>query len=227
MPGYVMSAAEVTFWQDQAALLDPDAHVLVIGANQSVTVPGGEHWYLRSGWYIQATGGGTHFFQRHAQADEALILPAGRTLTTHASIAISLMYLCKPSLVVGSDARYASDPRALYFERMIRLGNLAQSTIGVVETGAGTPTAAFPNDFTDGLVVHVSTHGVAWSGLLVNGTTAVPPLQDEISDADPVRMANPVMFPFKRTTFPNIQAYGANAVDGRATITYVKLPADW
>lgn len=227
MPGYVMSADEVTFWQDQAALLDPNAHTLVIGAAQSVTVPGGEHWYLRSGWYIQATGGGAHFFQRHAQADEALILPTGRTLTTHATNPLSLMYLCKPALVTGSDARYMSDPRALFFNRMIRLGSLTQYTIGVVETGTGQPTAAFPADFTDGLVVHVSTHDVAWTGLLINGTTAVPPLQDEISDAAPVRMANPVLFPFKRATLPSIQAYGASAPQGRATVTYVKLPGDW
>ena len=66
MPGYSMSADEVTYWQDLAALLDPDAYELVVGANVSRTVTTGETWYLLWGWFLQATGGGEHFFQRHA-----------------------------------------------------------------------------------------------------------------------------------------------------------------
>lgn len=227
MPGYTLSADEVTFWQDMAALLDPDAYEFVIGAAQSRTVTAGEHWYLLGAWYLQATGGGSHFFQRHGNVAEPLILPEGRTLTTHATTAGSHMYLCKPSLVIGGDNRYSTDPRGLFFDRLMRLGELTQYTIGGVSTDNGNVLTAFPTDFTDGLVVHVSTHDVAWLGLSYTDDTSVLPMQDEISDTNRVRFANAQMLPFKRTTFPKVQMRGATQSEGRATMTYVKLPADW
>ena len=227
MPGYSMSADEVTYWQDLAALLDPDAYELVVGANVSRTVTTGETWYLLWGWFLQATGGGEHFFQRHANVYEALPLTAGRVLTTHATNAGSTMYLCKPSLVVSGDSRYTDDPRALFFDRLRRVGELTHYQVGGTSTNNANVAVAFPTDFTPGLVIHQSVHDVAWLGLKnVAGTTVVA-TQDEISDTDRARFANTTFLPFLRTTFDRIELRGASQSEGRATMTYVKLPGDW
>lgn len=227
-PGYTMGADEFAHWQDQAALLDPDAYEWVVGTSQARTVPAGQTYYLASGWYLQAGGGGQHFFQRHPDHRTALPVPAGRTLTTHASIAGSCMYLCKPALVTGSDARYTDDPRGLYFERIRRLASeLEHFEIGGTSTNNGSVNVAFPTDFTDGMLVHVSHHDVSWIGLRDAVSGSVPPTLDEISDTDRIRFAEPVVYPFKRTTFSGISLRGATQSEGRASITYVKLPGDW
>jgi len=225
--GYTMSADEVAYWQDLAALLDPDAYELVIGANVSRTVTAGETWYLLWGWFLQATGGGEHFFQRHANIYEALPLPEGRVLTTHATTAGSTMYLCKPSLVTGGDSRYTADPRALFFDRVRRIGELTHYTIGGTSTNNAVVAATFPADFTNGLVIHQSVHDVAWLGLSDGAETTVVATQDEISDTDRARFANTTLLPFVRATFTKIRLRGASQSEGRATMTYIKLPGDW
>lgn len=228
--GYTMTADEVRFWQEQAALLDPDAYAIVSGANQSLTVASGEHYYVVSAWYIQATAG--HWFQRHANVNEALILPEGRVLTTHASDALSFIYYCRPSLVVddAGDDRYndyQNDPRALYFERMMRLGELTQYTIGAVQTGSSFTETTFPTDFDDALAVHVSSHDVSWSAIIHTSGIFAMPMQDEISDSDRTRFASAQLAPFKRTVWPKWKVNGASQSEGRGVLTYVKLPSDW
>jgi hypothetical protein len=224
---YTMTEDEVAYWQDQAALLDPDAYEYVQGINLTRTVTAGQNWYLVSGWYLTASGGGLHFFHRERGVFDPLPLPAGRAVTTHASFVGSAMYLCKPALVIPGDSRYTSDPRGLYFERKRRIATeLTQYTIGTTITGSGQTTTAFPTDFTDGLVIHVATHDLAWV-ILKFDNDGGPILQPEISDIDPVRFANTVVMPFKRTTFANILAQGANEAQGRASIVYLKLPGDW
>lgn len=231
MPGYTMSANEVAWWQDQAALLDPDAYELVVGTNLTNTVPAGQHWYVMWAWKTAVTGGGTWRFHRHGRAEEPLIIPENTALVT-SGVTNSLFYLCKPASVVAnvSDNRYAdyqSDPRALYFERIMRLGTLAQYTIGVTITNSTGVDATFPTDFDDALMMHSSTHDLAWLGLEAAGTNAVITGQDEISDADRVRFANSTIMPFKRTTWTKIRGQGATQSEGTGTITYVKLPTDW
>lgn len=231
--GYTMSADELSFWQDMAALLDPDAYEMVVGSNVSRTVSGGETWYLVSAWYLQGPSGAAEF-HRHGDVHEALPLTAGTTLTTWTagttygpSGATANMYLCKPSLVTGGDARYTDDPRALYFDRIRRVGELTNYTIGGTDTG-NTPTyTAFPTDFTNGLVVHVSAHDIAWIDLSYTGDTTGLTIHDEISDSDRLRFATRCLVPFVRTTFPKIGFRGANQTEGNGTIRYLKLPGDW
>lgn len=226
VPEETMSAQETEFWQDQAALLDPDAYALVIGSSQTLTVAAGEHYYVLWAWFVQATGGGTSYFHRRGKVDEPMILPEGRALTTSATDSNSLIYYCRPSLVTGSGA-YQTDPRGLYFERIMRLGELEQFTIGVVITNNAVVTATFPTDFTDGLMIHTSTHDLAWLGLQHSAGSAVITGQDEISDTDRVRFAHTTILPFTRTLWPKIAGRGASQSEGRGTITYVKLPGDW
>ena len=226
MPGYSMSADEVTFWQDMAALLDPDAYEWVIssGTPTSRTVTSGEHWYLVSGWALYKLGGTTPLWY-HRQADvtsQPLILPEGMVIST-SNISGSSMYLCKPSLVTGGDSRYSSDPRALYFERLGLLGSLTQYQVGGVRTDNGISTAAFANDFTDGCVVHVSQHDVAWIALFNTGAAGALAILNEISDTDRNRFAETVLMPFKRTVHDSVEWRGASQSEGATLANYVKL----
>lgn len=219
-----MTPDEVSYWQDQAALLDPDAYEFVIGTSQSRTVPGGENWYAVTGWFVQATGGGLSWFARPTHVRNARPLSEGTTIVTSATEANSSMYLCKPALVTGSDARYSSDPRGLYFERLRKIAStLTQYQIGGVDTGTSGTTVAFPSDFTDGLLIHCAQQDIAWMTLLETGGAGAFGGLNEISDTDPVRFAEPNLVPFKRTTVPNVHVRGAGLAGGRGTFTYLKL----
>jgi hypothetical protein len=227
VPDMPLSASETEFWQDQSALLDPDAYVHVQGTSQSFTVPGGERAYILNAWFCQTfDDGGGDWFHRDADVNEAYMLPEGHTIETSASEAASFFYYCRPSLVTGSGA-YQTDPRGLYFERIQRLGLLDRYQVGAANSGAGQSDVAFDVDFTDGLIVHVSSHDVAWV-ILVNATNggALNTL-NEISDTTRIRFAETCLFPFKRTTFPEIRIQGVSLAEGAANVTYVKLPGDW
>lgn len=137
------------------------------------------------------------------------------------------MYLCKPSLVTGSDARYSSDPKGLYYERIQRLADLARYQVSAARTDNGVTDVTLPTDFTDGMLVHVTTHDLAWIILEESGGAGGMNTLNEISDTDPIRFAEAVLTPFKRTTFPVVSFRGATQAQGQGTLTYCKLPADW
>lgn len=233
MPGYSMSADETLWWRDLAALLDPAAYEWIEGSNLTETVPSDETWYLVSAWYL--VGPGTRgWFHRHGDIHEALPLSPDTALTTWTagtspgpSGATSFMYLCKPSLVVDGDSRYADDPRALYFDRIRAIGELEQFEVGVTDTGTSGAETAFPTDFDNGLVIHASTHDVAWTILSNVADDAGLILQDEISDSDRVRFASRVLLPFVRADFPSVRIRGANLSEGRSVVRYLKLPEGW
>lgn len=223
--GYVMSADEIEYWQDQAALLDPLAYEHVYATSTTRTVPGGERYYLLNGWQLDDGSSGL-WYHRPADVDRALMIPDGGTVVTSSSSG-SFMWLCKPSLVTGSDARYTDDPRALYFERIQRLGDLARYRLTGSATGSGTTAATFPTDFDYGMAVHVSAHDVAWLIMTDASGNGMSNTHNEISDSHGFRWAEPTLFPFTRTTMPKILIQGVSIGSGRAAITYVKLPGDW
>jgi hypothetical protein len=220
---------ETDFWQDMAATLDPAAYEWIEGNSISRTVPSGETWYVQEAWFVQVIeGGGVNWFHRGGDARDAFPIPAGTTLVTDASKAFAHMYLCKPSLVTGSDSRYTTDPRALYFNRLRRLSSeLELHQIGGTQTNNATGTATLPTDFVNGMVVHVSTHDLAWIIPYDAAEHGGIITQFEVSDTDRVRVANNVLIPFVRAAFPKIIWRGATQTEGRGTITYVKLPSDW
>lgn len=226
--GYSMTADEVAYWQDQAALLDPDAYEYTFADSDSEVVTASERWYLVNGWFLDG-GSGTFWYHRPADVNRALLLSEGTTIATGAapSTNVAFKYVCKPSLVTGSDARYTTDPRGLYFDRIMQLGTLAQYTIGVTNTGSGTSSAAFPSDFTNGMMLHTSAHDVAWLILLESGGAGGLNTHNEISDTDRIRWAEPTLCPFKRTTFPDVAVRGVSQSEGRGQLTYVKLPGGW
>lgn len=223
--GYTMTAEEVTWWQGQAALLDPAAYDFIVGTGQTETVPSGETWYLVNGWKLDAVAG--EWYHRSIDVGRAMPLSEGTSVTTHASEAASFMYLCKPSLVTGVDSRYSTDPRGLYFDRIAQLGTLPQFQIGLTETGTGTPTATFPGDFTNGCLVQVSVHDVAWLILLEAGESGGMNTLPEVSDTHQNRYAEACFVPFVRATFPKIMIRGVNESEGSGSAWYVKLPGGW
>lgn len=225
--GYTMSADEVTFWQDQAALLDPLAYEVHAATSGTATVPGGERWYLLNGWHLGASGAGTSWFHRPLDVDNAMMLSEGTVITyiNPGGGGQATSYICKPSLVTGSDARYTDDPRGLYFERIMRMGTLTQYQIGNTATGSSEVNVSFPGGFTYGLLQQVSGNDVAW--VILRGSVGAINTLNEISDFDPARFAQKVICPFDATVFTEIGIRGTSSVDGRGTVTYLKLPADW
>jgi hypothetical protein len=223
--GYSMTADETTFWQDQAALLDPLAYEHVYATSTTRTVPAGERYYLVNGWQLDDGSSGL-WYHRPADVNRALIIPEGGTVVTSSS-AGSFMWLCKPSLVTGSDARYTSDPRGLYFDRIMQLGTLTRYRMLGSATGAGTTAATFPVDFTYGMSVHVSAHDVAWLIMTDGSGNGMSNTQNEISDSHGFRWADTVIFPFTQATMPKVLIQGVSIGTGRAAMTYVKLPGGW
>lgn len=220
------SPSEYLYWQHRAALLDPDAYDVLYGTSQSDTVTANEIWYVVNAWYVDSDSSGLNWFQRPADVNRAHPLPEGHTLETGTSSA-SMFYLCKPELVISGDSRYIDDPRGLYYERLMRMATLTQYQVGDVDTGNSGVNESFPADFTNGLALHTSSHDVAWLTLQHStGNTAMNTL-NEISDTNRIRFAEPTLFPFKRTTWPTIRVRGASETEGRAVLTYVKLPGDW
>lgn len=233
-----MSDAEKNYWRDQAALLDPKAYEFVTGSqipDWSITVPQGETWYSLNLWNVVING--VTFYHRVNDARRPLLLPSGTTLSQLSGSNASYAYLCKPSLVMN-DPRYQNDPKGLYFSRLHRLRNLALHALSVqIPSGSGlglNVTEDFPEDFEDGLVVHVSQHDISWLGLSMLSATLNT--LNEISDDHQQRVAESVFIPFRRSIFPFIRARAASVLGqqsefsslaGTGAVLYYKLPSDW
>lgn len=229
--GYSMSADEITFWQEQAALLDPLAYVWTLGSGATVTAT--EPWFLVNGWNIASISSGVRWFHRTLDVDKALRLPAGYTLT-NAALSSAYTYVCKPELVTASDTggpggsnRYTSDPRALYFDRIEQLNTLTHYHLGATATGSGQSNASFPGGFTYGMLLGVSNMDVAWTVLLDSTNAAGLNTLGEISDTAPIRWAEKVVVPFAVATFPKLLVQGVSLSTGAGNVVYVQLPAGW
>lgn len=221
--GYTMTADEVLFWQDMAALLDPLAYELKTGTGTTSTVPASETWYCVNAWQVTGTAG--KWFQRSCDYRSAFVMSEGTSLV-NSSVTGAQHYLCKPSLVTGSDSRYTTDPRGLYFDRMRQLGTLAQYQIGATATDSATHTASFPTDFTYGMMLQVSCMDIAWLIMRYDANTGLNTLH-EVSDAHGYRVAEACIFPFVRATFPDIAVKGVSESAGAGNAWYVKLPGGW
>lgn len=212
-----ISADEFTYYLNKAALLDPAAYELkdkpTLGASWTETVPSDETWFLVNGWYLLINSGADAYFQRVADVDVAVPLAPGTTLAFSTLAAGAFAYLCKPSLV-SSGAAYAN-PKQLYYSRLARLWLLPQTLISAtVAAGSAFGTqasTAFPADFDNGMLLGYSIQDTAWAGLEVPGTLTMN-MNWEVSDDHEVRLAQRLMCPFVRATFPNWKTRGANPV---------------
>lgn len=219
------TASELRYWQTKAALLDPLAYdATLAGANATATVPAGQTWYIVEAWQVAAPA---TFFHRKPDALGGNVIPvkAGETITCNSNSGAHVL-ICKPPVVIAADTRYTTDPRGLFFDRASRLeSELTHYDIGHVNTGSTAITTTFPTDFTNGVVIHCSSHDVAWTGL--NGSAGAVNLDNEISDSNRIRFAERVTLPFVRATYPGIKSQGASQAEGAVNVRYVKLPADW
>jgi hypothetical protein len=107
------------------------------------------------------------------------------------------------------------------------------SPTGATVNGSNN-TAAFPNDFDNGLIAMVSAFDVAWT-ILSTGGNGGPNLMNEISDEHRWRSAESLSLPFKRSVFRFIETRGASnsghgtdtRLAGHSAVLYQKLPEDW
>lgn len=232
-------ANEFDYWLRLAVLLDPAAYVLHKGGSWNVTVPDGTAWYSLNMWNVRlGASGGTIWQRRVGKLWDALMLPAGTNLQDNGLN--GMLYVCKPELVVNTDARYR-DPRGLFFERMARLKTLPLVDINMSISAGGAVTnnvasAAFPTDFSKGMIVAAHIFDGAWT-ITANGpgpSDGLMNLTDEISDAHALRFAESMLLPFNRASHPYVQIHAGN-VDGASGtalaanggVLYHKLPSDW
>jgi len=221
-----LSADQIAFWQDQAALLDPLAYEFVKGSAVSRTNSDGRPWYLVNAWNVAAVSPGARRFHRSIDVERATPVPDGATITTAADPTYDF-YVCKPKTVVDADARYTNDPMGLWFSRMRQLGTLPQYHLGGTATDSSGHNIAFPTDFDYGMLLEVSVMDLAWLILFYSdGTTGVNVL-GEVSDTVGIRWAERCVVPFNPDTFPNIRLQGVGSGSGAGNAVYLKLPGGW
>lgn len=250
---------EELYFQRKAALLDPKTWSWHYSNwLTTITVPTGKVWFT-SNLYQAALNGSDapSGFLRKLDAMEALALPEGTTIDSPTSPRIYAgIMLCKPEIVTDSsspdyDSRYASDPKGLFYERMIRLQSLPIREARVDFTAGGDSfrvgEASLPDDFTYGMVVAASCYDVAWVELSgTPGSVEGPNTQSEINNQHSQRFASTMFQPFDRATFDRIQVQSANiwgsnlalpdapstvgsnyTIAGNGALFYAVLPSDW
>jgi len=232
------SASEFSYWQTQAALLDPSAYVLYSATGNSgmtITVPAGQTWYSLSQY--QTHGSGYH--QRAANVNQVIALAPGTTFTPNQSF---YLYVCEPALVIATDSRYTIDPKGLYYNRLRELDTLpiyyAQTILLATMAVNATLTVNFPSGFNKGMIVAASCYDAAWGGMrYMQGTDTLGTLnlQDEINNYHTKRFASGLRFPFLTSIMPGIEGCAGNYAGTAATtsngglfnIDYVQLPDNW
>jgi hypothetical protein len=208
---------EDQFWADKAALLDPACYQYTRANSFDLSFPDTVYVINMMRGETPGKPAGRQWYHRVADADSAMMIPAGHRLYNQAGDYpdIGFVYYARPSLVQGSDARYQTDPKGLYYERLMRLRSLELNIInGYVQQAwaAGTPfsgdTVAFPTDFERGLLVHVSNLNASWLAICSkDGAGAfqnIINLDDELDDIRPMRFTKSVLLPFNRATFPQM-----------------------
>lgn len=225
----------MTYWIDKAALLDPAAYRIYRGAAFSFTVPTGECWYMVNGWNCRASGG-IRYDQRTLHVDRALPLPAG-TYVESTGDAGAFALVCSPKLVSSRPAYDA--PESLYYARLERLRSMSLSEISatiIAGSAAGTTaTATFPQDFTDGMLSHVSCFDLSWLILSHSANGSVANTFMEISDDHQQRVGESCLFPFSRSVCDQIKVRSATisgntsdpSIAGVGVVKYYKLPVGW
>jgi len=228
-----MTIYETEYWQAQAALLDPLAYVFETGAAFTISVPTGEQWYLLNAWSTRLGDAAGDFFLRNPT--RPMPMSEGFLLKSNGN-ASATAYYCKPSLVTGTDSRYTTDPKGLYYERIARLRTLILNEIYATTSAgvASTPSTPFPTDFSYGLVVAVSAHDTSWTILAPADNVGGINLMNEVSDLHQWRAAHAFYLPFSRSTFTVMEVRSASVAGtvgselaGTGALMYYKLPSGW
>ena len=190
-------------------------------------------------------------YLRDPSINAAQMMPSGEAI--HGASALSVetasAYICKPELVIparygsGSDNRYLTDPRALYYTRLQMLQALAPHNVAAVVPGgaqAGSVKRSFlPKDFATGIVTGVTSMNASGTTLDTATNNGAINLFHEISDTHGLRWAmDGILLPFQRSVFQAIVCMGGSVPGDRITpsgagrgsrssVRYFKLPAGW
>jgi hypothetical protein len=174
------------------------------------------------------------YFLRKPNIHQAIMLPAGTTITTSPS-QTGFVYHCDPA----DCAAPTGDPQEAFFSRLNRLKSIAvaglSAPIAAGSANATQATANFPTTFNNAMLVSVSSMEVAWTGLLAAGGNGAMNTAVEISDRHEQRFTEQMLMPFARATFPTIEVQGANVagdqssgtLGGNGMVLYQPLPSDW
>lgn len=249
-----MSASETYWWATQAALLDPRAYHLIetTSGGLDVTVPTGEAWYAANAFalhYNEPTVYAQDAYPLHRRSGflrpldcrRPLLLSEGTRIRSNALIQQAYLYYCAPASVWSIDSRYQDDPRALYFERLVRMESLPIRELVCEAIGGGSiddvVQVAIPNDFEHGMVIGASVYDACWA------TFGLFNLMSEVNNSHTVRFAESLLCPFprngiggdffalKKGTYSDEPQSKNPAIAypcrGSANVLYQVLPSDW
>lgn len=256
------SSNEDRYYATQAALLDPRCwHLAWTSAGTlDVTVPDGHTWWTSNAFAVMYgdplivaqdawPGSRSSGFLRNLDARNAVRLPAStrirnnQTLPPTGPYRINTAYLwyADPVEVWEIDARYAADPRGLYYGRLAQLEALELRSVVIEATGGGSLddvlTAEFPGA-NDIILTHVSIHDASWMtiGWPADGS---PPLNvaDEMNNSRALRFTRSTLQPLPRGTGlqiairkgsnSDLPASDASPIHGSVMASGVVLPEGW
>lgn len=250
---------EDRWYATQAALLDPRCYQLdaTSAGALDVTVPAGRTWYVTNAFAV--TYGSPQFvaqdaypnsrrsgFLRPLDARRSVALSAGTRVRNNAGINVAYLFRCDPDDVWSLDARYATDPRGLYYGRLARLTSLPISEVVLEVTGGGALTDDVHADLPTCaavMLIAASVYDTAWSTIGWPASSPATPLNllSEINNSHAVRFAESILQPLScgdglRAAVQkasNADAPGstdpaiAYPIHGSSNLVYQALPTDW
>ena len=189
----MLSSDEDRWFATQSALLDPRCYHLEatsFGA-LDVTVPTGHTWHATNAFAVQYNtpqivaqdlypGTRRSGFLRPLDARRSIALPAGTRIRNNVGINVAYLFYADPAEVWCTDARYTTDPKALYYERLSRLQTLPISEVVLEVTGGGAiddDVHADLPEFGSAMLVGCSVYDTCWVTVGWTSNPAVPLLQ--------------------------------------------------
>lgn len=256
---------ETEQWAIAAALLDPRCYTMAgtSAGGLDLTVPDGHAWHVVNAFAIyygepidvaqdafpltRRTG-----FLRPLDARRPLVLGAGTRIRSNRLINTAYLLYCDPRAVWDVDARYAADPRGLYFERRQRLRTLPTQMVALEATAGGAIDDDLHADLPAAplLITSASVYDASWVTVGCPGWASPANVLDEINNEHGVRFAESIEMPFpgcgarvalEKGTLGDTWGPAASAVGvsvssspaialpqhGSGSLTYVLLPEAW
>lgn len=247
--------AELEDFALRAAMLDPACYTMAgtsVGALDA-TVPPGHAWHVTNAFAVyygnpisvaqdlyplsRRTG-----FIRPLDARRALTLGPGTRIRNNTGINLAYILYCDPAALWASDARYTTDPRALYYERLQALRTIPTESLTLEATGGGAIDDDLHADLpaVRVMVTSASAYDVSWITAKCPGWISAVNLLDEINNSHAVRFADTLMHPLPACGARIAVQKGSNAdtpgstnpaiaypIHGSGSLTFQRLPVGW
>lgn len=239
----------------RAAMLDPACYTMVgtAAGTLDVTVPAGRAWHVTNAFAVyygtpisvaqdayplsRRTG-----FLRPLDARRALTLGPGTRIRNNTGINLAYVLYCDPAALWASDARYTTDPRGLYFERLQKLRTIPTESVTLEATGGGAIDDDIHVDLpaVPVMITSASAYDISWITAKCPGHISAVNLLDEINNSHAVRFADSLMHPLPACGARIAIEKGSNAdtpgsanpaiaypIHGSGSLTFQRLPIDW